>query len=219
VTQIVVYVEGPSDKAAMEALLAPLLERLRRGGIAVDFFDAPSGDRKKAVLQKVPEKALNILRNAPDAFVIALPDLYPKNHGFPHVTFEELVAGIRKNFRHAMDRKGVRDERLEARFQVFCFKHDLEALVLAAHEALKARLQADDLAVAWTLPVEDVDHGRPPKRVVEEIFASHGQRYKDTVDAPMILGASRYETVAARCPQCFGPFVAFLTGMREKGDQ
>jgi hypothetical protein len=214
VTRIVVYVEGPSDKAAMEALLAPLLEKLRRDGTAVDFFDAPSGDRKKAVLQKVPEKALNILRNAPDACVIALPDLYPKNHGFPHVTVEELVAGIRKNFRDAMERKGVRDDRLEGRFQVFCFKHDLEALVLAAHEALKARLQADHLAVAWTLPVEDVDHDRPPKRVVEELFARHGQRYKETVDAPLILGASPYELVAERCPQCFGPFVAFLAGIQ-----
>jgi hypothetical protein len=116
-----------------------------------------------------------------------------------------------------MDRKGVRDERLESRFQVFCFKHDLEALVLASHEALKARLHADKLAATWTLPVEDVDHGRPPKRIVEEIFASHGQRYRETVDAPMILGASRYEMLAERCPQCFAPFVAFLASFEREG--
>jgi hypothetical protein len=40
---VVVYVEGPSDKAAMTALLAPLLEQKRKKGIAIDFFESPTG--------------------------------------------------------------------------------------------------------------------------------------------------------------------------------
>lgn len=205
-----VYVEGPSDRAAMEALLAPLLDRLRHRSVAVHFYDAPSGDRKKAVLLKIPEKAVNILRNRPEDLVVALPDLYPKNHGFPHSTAEELIEGIRKEFRSKLARKGIRDERLEDRFHVFCFKHDLEALVLAAFEPLKARLGEPGLERTWRLPVEDVDHGKPPKRVVEDLFREHGQRYQETVDAPLILGGASYPALAEACPQCFRPFVQFL---------
>lgn len=209
--RILVYVEGPSDKAALEALLRPLLARLRRLGVAVSFFFEGSGDRKKAILLKVPEKAVNILRSQPRSIVVAMPDLYPKNRGFPHETPVELSSGILKNFRAALERKKVGNpEELEGRFRVFCFKHDLEALILAAFEELKAHLGAPSLARGWSGPVEDVDHDRPPKRVVEQLFQEHGQRYKDTVDAPAILGMSRYEVIAGQCPQCFRPFLDFL---------
>lgn len=213
-TTVHVYVEGPSDKAAMEALLAPLLDRLRHQGVAVNFYDAPSGDRKKAVLLKIPERAVSILRNRPEDRVIALPDLYPKNHGFPHSTPKELVDGVVERFRAILARKGLQDgERLESRFQVFCFKHDLEALVLAAFEPLKARLGVPDLRRTWRLPVEDVDHGKPPKRVVEELFRENGQSYRETVDAPLILRGASYSELAAECPQCFQPFVQFLESL------
>lgn len=213
-TTVHVYVEGPSDRAAMETLLAPLLDGLRHRGVSVYFYDAPSGDRKKAVLLKVPEKAVNILRNRPEDLVVALPDLYPKNHGFPHSTPEELVEGIYRQLRAILIRKGIQDGgRLESRFRVFCFKHDLEALVLAAFEPLKARLGAPDLRRTWNLPVEDIDHGRPPKRVLEELFREHGQSYRETVDAPLILGGASYLALVEECPQCFQPFVRFLESL------
>ncbi len=210
-TEVHVYVEGPSDKLALQALLTPLLNHLREKRVFVKFFEA-SG--KKAVLLDVPKRAVSILdRNARD-IVVALPDLYPKNHGFDHETPEQLVAGIREQFRGAVRRKKLTNgAELEQRFEVFCFKHDLEALVLAAFEALKSHLQAPALKRTWKLPVEDVDHGRPPKRVVEEVFVACGQRYKETVDAPLILGASHYLAVAEQCPQCFKPFVEFLSSL------
>ncbi len=212
--KVQVFVEGPSDKAAMGALLAPLLRRLLDRGVAVHFFDAPSGDRKKAVLLKVPEKAVNILRSESKTVVVAMPDLYPKNRGFPHTTPEELAAGILRSFRAALERKGLRDTgHLEERFKVFCFKHDLEALVLASFSALKARLGVADLKKSWKLPAEDVDHEQPPKRVVEALFESCGQRYKDTVDAPLILSHGQYEALAEECSQCFKPFVQFLSSL------
>jgi hypothetical protein len=88
------------------------------------------------VLTKVPKRAAVIIRNDPSAIVVTMPDLYPKNKAFPHETFEELKAGIVKNFDSALQSKGRKvDARLRERFKVFCFKHDLEALVLAAEPA------------------------------------------------------------------------------------
>jgi hypothetical protein len=214
VTRVIVYVEGPSDKAAMEALLEPLLGTLRFRGVAVDFFETISGDRKKSLVLKIPEKAVNILYHQPGTIVVALPDLYPKNRGFEHETPEELAAGMSNVFRAAVQRKRLGDgPSLEERFKVFCFKHDLEALILASEDALRAHLRAPGLKRSWKLPVEDVDHGHPPKRVVEEIFREHGQKYRDTVDAPLILGASSYASLAEACPQCFRPFIDFLASL------
>jgi Domain of unknown function (DUF4276) len=209
-TRILVYIEGPSDRLALEALLAPLLSRLRDVGTAVDFFDIAQGDRKKNLLLKVPERAVNILRSQPDVFVVAMPDLYPKNRGFPHLTAAELVAGIHERFHAAADRKNLVDRRLRERFRAFCFKHEMESLLLACPASLGRRLGVADLPTTWLSPVEDQDHDRPPKRVLEELFERHGQRYRDTVDAPLVLQGTDYQTVAAACPQCFAPFVQFL---------
>jgi phenylpyruvate tautomerase PptA (4-oxalocrotonate tautomerase family) len=70
-----VYVEGPSDKAAMEALLRNLIAEKSGQGIAIRFFEAPSGDKKESVVKRVPERAVSILRNVPNSVVIAMPDL------------------------------------------------------------------------------------------------------------------------------------------------
>jgi hypothetical protein len=63
--RVVVYVEGPSDRAAMLALLGPLLEQKRQKGVKVDFFESPEGDKKTSVLTKVPKRAAAIVRNDP----------------------------------------------------------------------------------------------------------------------------------------------------------
>ena len=93
-SRVIVYVEGPSDKAAMEALLEPLLKERRQQGVAIDFLPAPGGDRKKSLLLKVPERAVNILASQSKTLVAVVPDLYPRNRGFPHESVEELMAGI-----------------------------------------------------------------------------------------------------------------------------
>ena len=36
---------------------------------------------------------------------------------------------------------------------------------------------------------------------------------QDTVDAPLIMSAANYQEIAARCPQCFKPFVDFIEGL------
>jgi hypothetical protein len=163
--KVIVYVEGASDKLGMEALLRPLLQEKRQAGVEIGFFETPNGDRKFAVLTKVPIRAANILLNDPYAVVVALPDLYPRNKGFPHETVNELVEGVTENFRNALRKKGVGNPaELESRFRVFCFKYDVEVLLLAAEEGLRRRLGIKELA--------------------------------------------------ERCPQCFGPFVRFLTQLQ-----
>lgn len=212
--KIVVYVEGPSDRAAMLALLDPLLKQKRQEGVQIDFFESPEGDKKMSVLTKVPKRAATIIRNDPSSIVVAMPDLYPKNKGFPHTTFEELRKGMMRNFEEALQSKGKKtDTRLRARFKVFCFKYDLEALVLAAEQPLKDRLGVRSIRRTWRVPVEDQNHEQPPKRIIEKLFKAYGKRYQDTVDAPLILGASKYQDIADRCPQCFKPFIQFLAGL------
>jgi len=217
--RVMVYVEGSSDKAAMNALLEPLLEQKRQEGVAIHFFESPSGDKKASVLTRVPLRAVNIILNDPHSIVVAMPDLYPRNKVFRHETVEELAEGILKNFDDALRAKGVVDDvRPKHRFKVFCFKYDLEALILASEKALKSQLGARSLDPMWRIPVEDQDHERPPKRIVEDLFRRYGKGYKDTVDAPLILSASNYQEIAERCPQCFKPFVEFLAGLH-RGDR
>jgi len=211
VTTVVIYVEGPSDKAAMTQLLQPLLDQKKQDGVIIDFFETVKGDRKVSVLGKIPIRAVNILLDKPASVVVAMPDLYPKNKLFPHETAEEMFEGIRKNFEAALIKKtGSIDQRIAKRFLVFCFKHDLEALLLAAEDALKSRLGIQRLNRSWRMPVEDQNHDSPPKRIIEELFRQHGQLYKDTLDAPLILGVSNYTDIVDRCSQCFRPFVEFI---------
>jgi phenylpyruvate tautomerase PptA (4-oxalocrotonate tautomerase family) len=208
-----VYVEGRADKLAMEALLRDLIDEKARQGVAIGFFEAPSGDKKESLVKRVPEKAVNILHNDSSSVVVAMPDLYPKNRGCKHETPQELFDGIAANFRLALDKYGLDDERLRERFRVFCFKHDLEALLLACESELKSYLNADKLKVEWKTPVEEQNDVRFPKLVVTELFKRHSGKYNPSVDAPSILGVADLEAVVTACPQCFKPFVDFLRGL------
>ena len=212
--EVIIYVEGPSDQAAMEALLEPLIEEKSREGIVITFSRALRGDRKRYILLEVPRRAVDIIISKPHTIVVAMPDLYPRNKGFKHETFDELKTGILRNFSNALRHKGAADDScVRERFRVFCFKYDLEALVLASQEALRKQLGIDRLKVTWRTPVEDQDHDNPPRQIVESLFKEHGQTYKTREHAPLILGASDYRDIAEKCPQCFKPFVEFLTDL------
>lgn len=209
--KVMVFVEGPSDKVGLQALLAPLLATKEAQGLGVSFHETTKGDRKKTLLTKTPVKARMILLGDSEAHVVIIPDLYPPNKGFAHQTFAEMEAGIWDAFK-----KGPRpeDARVEERFHVFCFKHEFEALLLALPERLKRRAGVSRTSVAWTTPVEDQNHDKPPKRVVEEVFGEGGHTYRDTIDAPAILAGADYRQVTDACPQCFKPFVSFLESCR-----
>ncbi len=208
--EVIIYVEGAADKLTLQVLLRPLIAQKLAQGVFIEFFETPSGDRKESVLIKAPLRAVNILRSKADAEVVLMPDLYPPNKGFPHSTFEEMKAGILKNFAAALKQKNIQDTRLLDRFHVFCLKHDLEALILAVPQALAVVLEVETIKPTWKIPVEDQNHQKPPKRIVEALFEQAGQRYVETRDAPLILGLADYQEVSEKCPQCFQPFVNFL---------
>ena len=112
-----------------------------------------------------------------------------------------------------MQEKEIQDYRLQDRFKVFCFKYDLEALILAAKSALENVLGGSSVETNWQIPVEDQNHDLPPKMVVETIFRNQGKCYKGTVHASLILGQANYQELAEKCFQCFKPFVAFLEAL------
>jgi hypothetical protein len=147
--KVIVYVEGPSDQFAMEELLAGLLDQLLTSGVRVNFVYT---EGKKKSMYKAPRQAVNILRSQPDSIVVALPDLYPPNVGGEHGTVAELREVLRSEFVQGLARKGIEDQRIESRFKVFCFKHDLEALLLAATPQLAERLGQEAIPCTWITP-------------------------------------------------------------------
>jgi hypothetical protein len=203
--KVVVYVEGPSDSLAMQSLLVNLLQQLLAVGVEVRFI--PLGG-KDQLMRQIPAKAANTLRGEPETIVVALPDLYPANVVFTHTTFTQLSHVL-----EAQVKEKVKDERLLKRFKVFCFKHDLEALILAAEGQLTTYLGVRKIKPNWKRPVEDQNHNRPPKRIVEQLFQVRKRIYRDTFDAPLILGAASYRDITAACPQCFKPFVDYLESL------
>lgn len=209
--EVIVYVEGPSDQLGMRKLLAAIISRANQAGNVVDFF--PLGG-KEALLNKGHKKAINILRNKPNSWVFLVPDLYPPNKSFPHVTFQDLKNEIESRFVNELAAKNI-DERLKDRFRVHCFKYDLEVLLLASDDALLSRLGDGMPSQQWKIPVEDQNHQRPPKRIVEALFSQAGKKYKETIDVPWILERSDYNDLKIRCPPNFKPFLDDLLSILE----
>ena len=227
--QVIVYVEGYSDKLAMESLLGELIEERAMAGYEIQFIaikgkgSQRGGDAKRDLLLKAPGKAANMLCNNPHTIVVLIPDLYPKNKGFSHETFEDLERGIVQEFEQNLKKRKIDDDRLRDRFKVFCFKYDLEALILAAESALVDRLgipNKKNFKVNWCKPVEDQNHDRPPKKVVGDLFQKYLNRsYKETSDAAAILEQVCYQDIAEACPQCFAPFVRFLENLSDREEK
>ncbi len=213
--QVIVYVEGASDKQALNALLRSRIEQKRRKNVYVRFVER---DSKGDILNKGARKALMILRNRPDAHVVLLPDLYPPHAGgIPHETVDQLVDGVRERLHERTADWTMDVSQITDRFHVFCLKYELEALLLAAEEALRRHLGTTPISVEWAHSVEDQNHDRPPAMVVQEIFEANGDRYVKAEDAPEVLERADADVIAERCPQQFGPFVEFLDRLGESG--
>lgn len=217
--RILVYVEGPADRAALETLLRDLISQAGKRRIGISFI--PLGG-KVHILTQVGLKAANHLADQPEDWVFALPDLYPMAEfdgtENAHRSFLDLEALLRRRFVARCDALKLPEERRE-RFRVHCLKHDLEALILAAPDALRARLGTrDGLKDRWRLPVEDQNDAQPPKRVVEALFSQYKRkRYLDTDDGPWIMAKARLEEVEKGCKQRFAPFVRELRELLERG--
>lgn len=208
--EVLVYVEGPSDVEGLKILFDQLIADKARSGVSIEFYPSHG---KKNLLNRVLKKSLDIVLHREDVDVVLMPDLYPQNMGFEHETKQELFDGIEKRLRQTLEQKASGDLRVLDRIQTFCFKHDFECLILAASKQLRVHLNTQNLRVSWTDPVEDQNHNHPPKRIVEQIFESCGEKYVATEDAFDILANADYQTLAASCPQSFKPFVDYLEGL------
>jgi hypothetical protein len=164
---------------------------------------------KKPLICKCPNKAISILRNKPQASVFIIPDLYPPNVPVTHQTFPQLKNEIEKRFTIEFSRRKL-EQRLKDRLHIHCFKYDFESLVLAAENELMKRLGIEAFTTSWKKPVEDQNHKKPPKRIVEELFRSCGKKYKDTIDAPWILERADLNELQNLCKQSFKPFIEDL---------
>jgi hypothetical protein len=211
--KVLVYVEGDSDRIALEALLSPIIREGQQAGIAIRFL--PLRGKDEVLRSSSLKAAADLARDARD-WMFALPDLYPMKRfdgtENEHHSVDDLRRLLRKRFEAEARRLGVEGDTL-SHFRVHCLKHDLEALLLAAPDALRRRLGTDDaLRGRWRLPVEDQNDAKPPKRVVEELFKHYRRKppYQETVDALWILQKARLDEVEAACRQCFGPFVRDL---------
>lgn len=130
--RVLVYVEGPSDQAALRALLRSVLADSQRRGVGVQFL--PLGDKAK-ILNTSAEKAARHLAEHPDDWVFALPDLYPMAPYDGTLNEHRSFADLERLLGARFDAK-ARQQRITAEaqthFRVHCLKHDLEVLLLAS---------------------------------------------------------------------------------------
>jgi hypothetical protein len=212
---VLVYVEGPSDKLALAALLRAIVEAGVRKKVGIQFI---STNGKDLLLHNIARKAADHLSENPADGVFALPDLYPMKHyrgtSNQHESLTDLRNVLYGNFKGCADKLKL-PAKVRGQFKVHCLKHDLEAVLLAAVAPLQRRLKTTDrLLGGWKIPVEDQNDGKPPKRIVEALFSRYLKReYQETVDAPWILERSSLDEVLKACPQCLEPFVQGLRSL------
>lgn len=211
--KVIVYVEGESDKLAMGTVFREIVAEKEKLGREITFVGlTPKRNNKAFLVKRIPIRAADAIAADSDMTIVAVPDLYPFDCGIDHTTADELIDSMKARFIEAVRTKPGYAPDMEQRFHVFCFKHDMEALLLAAKEHLLARLQPCRPASweTWTEPVEDQDNDMPPAHVVKRLFRECGKFYSKTLDAPVILDDVPVRMLAERCPQQFGPFVRFI---------
>ncbi len=205
--KVLVYVEGPGDRIALDALFRSLSAKGRESRVGLSSIHLGGKDR---ILDQLGWKAANHLNDYPEDYIFALPDLYPMAkyaRTAPHSSFEELKALLLKRFGEAADRFGLPGA-VRSHYRVHCLKHDLEALLLGAPDVLRRRLGTrDGIEKSWRKPPEDQNDNTPPKEVVKGLFRKYRKKtpYTETTDAPWILGQASAEELCRTCPQSFRP--------------
>lgn len=190
-----VYVEGEADRLALRSLWASWIERLRVVGHGIKVIPLAN---KSQFLRKIGHRAARALCESAADIVIGLPDLYPNKEfettKYKHQDIVELkavqVREVSEALRTVFNMHQAQIKQLLKRFLPSALKYDLEMLLLAAQEQLRAYLRTVDHLGDWRSPVEDQDQNQPPKRLVETLFRTksvEGRAYRDTKDASAIL--------------------------------
>lgn len=189
-----VYVEGPSDCNALNALWVRWRENLKNAGWGIQIKPIGNSGKsnKSKFFDKIGWRAIEKLEADSRNLVVGLPDFYPNqpyaNGPNKHDTWQELCDVQSRIVRRVLKQEGF-DESFMERFYPSALKHDLEMLLLAAREQLRSHLETrDQLVNRWRYPVEEQNQNQPPKRVVEELYLKYKKRaYRDTTDAPAVL--------------------------------
>ena len=190
-----VYVEGKSDCLALDELWADWKRRLSASGWGMAAIPL---ENKGRYLRKIGPRAAEKLAAQAKDIVIGLPDFYPNQpdagRPYGHVSLSDLRALQTRLVQDGLvQTQGIsaRDvERHLDRFFASALKHDLEMLLLAAKDRLRAVLGTKDKLGGWRLPPEEQNLAKPPKRIVEDLFRTRSaghKSYKDTLHAPAVL--------------------------------
>ncbi len=191
--KIWMFVEGESDRIALNTLWAKWRVSLQSVGWGIQIIVL---DNKSKFFRKIGHRAAEKLRNCEDDLVVGLPDLYPNhpytNSEYSHADFAELkivqTRLVEKALTDVFHMPQMEREEALKRFLPTAFKHDMEMLLLAAREELCVVLGTCENLGNWRHPVEEQNHTKPPKYVVDELFhAKRGTRYRDTIHAKAVL--------------------------------
>jgi len=191
-----VYVEGTSDKLALDALWGDWKGRLREAGWGIRIIPL---DGKSKYLKRIGRRVAEKLNASEQDVVVGLPDLYPTadyaRTANKHENFSDLV-----ELQYELVAQTVSDPDAK-RFFASALKHDLEMLLLAAQPQLRERL-GDNQIDSWGRPPENQNQDTPPKKLVEQLFLSKTKNsYRETVDAPAILRQASLREIASQCPK------------------
>ncbi|MCX5644279.1 MAG: hypothetical protein NTZ17_06295 [Phycisphaerae bacterium] len=186
-----VYVEGPADRSGLEALWDGWRQKLKQAGWGIHVIPL---DGKDKFFRKIGAHAVEKLIADSRDLVVGLPDYYPNQPylgtRYQHATLKALLDVQQKLVRDTLESRRCDAGTFLGRFHASSLKHDLEMLLLAARGQLCAHLGTPDHLGHWRRPVEDQNHDRPPKRVVEELYLQKkGRAYRDTKDAPAVLAS------------------------------
>lgn len=189
-----VFVEGESDRIALNALWASWQTRLGKSGWGIQIH--PLEDKSR-YFRKIGHRAAEKMVNDDQDLVVGLPDLYPNaeysHTDFKHADLSELKAVQTRLVRGALQTVfNLPPKSVEATLARFCpsaLKHDLEVLLLAAVGELRQVLgTTEKLENNWRHPVEDQNQQKPPKYVVEDLFRTKKKCcYRDTRHAKAVL--------------------------------
>jgi len=202
--RIRIYVEGPSERAALPKLLAPV----RPTGARLDIYPL-KGSR---FLKEIGFRAGAVLWQEKDAHVFACPDLAPREsyHGtrWAYSDYDSLAALLGREVGSDLRaRLGTqRAKQLMRRFHPHPFRHDFEVLLLACPDLLKRYIGTNvDITTQYRKNPEDQDFNEYPKRVVGKLFSRFAKRRYDPVaDCPRILEgvtAEHLRRIEELCPR------------------
>jgi len=188
-----VFVEGESDKIALNALWTSWRTELSKKGWGIQVYPL---DDKSRYFHKIGHRAAEKIANNDHDLVVGLPDLYPNaeysDTEFKHDDLSGLKSVQTRLVRNALQTVfNLSPNNAEAtlvRFFPSALKHDLETLLLAAVDELRQTLGTEETLGKWRHPVEDQNQHKPPKYVVEELFRTKKSLcYRDTRHAKVVL--------------------------------